>query len=67
MTRANIEQTDFEVDVAVIGGGAAGLNAALTLGRARRSVVVIDSGTPRNALADGVHMFLTRDGISRPN
>jgi len=56
-------QSEF-FDVAVIGGGAAGLTGAVTLGRARRSVVVIDSGDPRNAPAEGVHMFLTRDGIS---
>jgi thioredoxin reductase len=53
----------LSVDVAVIGGGAAGLNAAVTLGRARRTVVVVDSGQPRNAPADAVHMFLTRDGM----
>ena len=63
MTTASINQSSTDVDVVVIGGGAAGLNAAVTLGRARRSVVVIDSGAPRNAPADGVHMFLTRDGI----
>lgn len=51
-------------DVAVIGGGAAGLSAAVVLGRARRSVLVIDAGSPRNAPADGVHSYLTRDGIS---
>lgn len=51
-------------DVAVIGGGAAGLSAALMLARSRRSVVVIDAGMPRNAPAAGVHGFLTRDGIS---
>jgi thioredoxin reductase len=50
-------------DVVVIGGGAAGLNGALMLGRSRRSVLVIDSGAPRNAPAAGVHGFLTRDGI----
>ena len=50
-------------DVAVIGGGAAGLSAAVVLGRARRSVIVIDAGAPRNAPADGVHSFLTRDGM----
>jgi len=49
-------------DVAVIGGGAAGLSAAVALGRARRSVIVLDDGTPRNAPASGVHNFLTRDG-----
>ncbi|MEO6090679.1 MAG: NAD(P)/FAD-dependent oxidoreductase [Umezawaea sp.] len=52
------------VDVVVIGGGAAGLSAAVTLGRARREVVVVDAGSPRNAPAEGVHGFLTRDGIS---
>jgi thioredoxin reductase/SAM-dependent methyltransferase len=51
-------------EVAVLGGGAAGLSAAVVLGRARRSVVVIDAGSPRNAPAEGVHGFLTRDGIS---
>ncbi|SIS21588.1 Thioredoxin reductase [Williamsia sterculiae] len=51
------------MDVVVIGGGAAGLSAAITLGRSLRSVVVIDAGSPRNAPADGVHNFLTRDGM----
>ncbi|MBP2704129.1 NAD(P)/FAD-dependent oxidoreductase [Microbispora sp. RL4-1S] len=50
------------VDAVVIGGGAAGLNGALMLARSRRSVVVIDSGDPRNAPADGVHGLLGLDG-----
>lgn len=50
-------------DVVVIGGGAAGLSGALMLARARRSVVVIDAGAPRNAPAPGVHGLLARDGI----
>jgi thioredoxin reductase len=50
-------------DVVVIGGGAAGVNGALMLARSRRSVMVIDSGSPRNAPAAGVHGFLSRDGI----
>lgn len=50
------------VDVVVIGGGAAGLNGALTLARSRRSVVVIDSGTPRNAPAEAMHGFIVLDG-----
>ena len=50
------------VDVAVVGGGLAGLGAALTLGRARRSVLVIDAGHPRNAPAAHMHGYLTRDG-----
>lgn len=52
------------LDVLVIGGGAAGLSAALTLARARRDVLVVDAGEPRNAPAQGVHGFLTRDGIA---
>ncbi len=50
-------------EVVVIGGGAAGLSGALTLGRARRSVLVIDSGQPRNAPAHGVHTYLGREGV----
>jgi thioredoxin reductase len=48
-------------DVAIVGGGAAGLSAALVLGRARRRVVVIDAGSPRNAPAEHMHGFLSRD------
>lgn len=51
-------------DVIIIGGGAAGLSAALQLGRSRRAVTVIDAGHPRNETAAGVHGFLTRDGVS---
>jgi thioredoxin reductase len=54
----------WDADVVVVGGGAAGLAAAVALGRSRRSVVVVDAGSPRNAPADGVHNFLTRDGLS---
>jgi thioredoxin reductase len=50
-------------DVAIIGGGAAGLSAALVLARARRGVVVVDAGTPRNAPASHMHGFLSRDGV----
>ncbi|MGP3922714.1 NAD(P)/FAD-dependent oxidoreductase [Streptomyces sp. 8N616] len=53
-----------DLDVVVVGGGAAGLSAALTLARARRSVLVVDSGEPRNAPASGVHGFLSRDGLA---
>lgn len=49
-------------DVAVVGGSAAGLAAALQLGRQLRSVIVIDSGEPRNAVAAHMHSFLGRDG-----
>ena len=59
--------TDLEIfgyDVVVVGGGAAGLSAALVLGRARRRVVVIDAGEPRNAPAAHMQGFLSRDGMS---
>jgi thioredoxin reductase len=52
-----------EYDVAVIGGGAAGLSAALVLSRARRNVLVIDAGEPRNAPASHMHGYLSRDGF----
>jgi thioredoxin reductase len=55
---------DHSFDVIVIGGGAAGLSGALTLARARRSVLVLDTGEPRNAPAAGVHGFLSRDGVA---
>jgi thioredoxin reductase len=51
-------------DVVVVGGGAAGLSAALVLGRARRRVAVVDAGSPRNAPAAHMHGFLSRDGMS---
>jgi thioredoxin reductase len=54
--------TNETFDAIVIGGGAAGLNGALMLARSRRSVLVIDSGTPRNAPAEGVHGLLGHDG-----
>lgn len=51
-----------EFEVAVIGGSAAGLAAALQVARQRRSVVVIDDGTPRNAAAAHLHGYLGFDG-----
>lgn len=51
------------LDVIVIGGGPAGLNAALVLGRCRRNVMLFDDGKPRNAASHAVHGFLSRDGI----
>jgi len=54
----------MDVDCAIIGGGPAGLNAALVLGRARRSVLLFDDNQPRNAVTHESHGFLTRDGIA---
>jgi len=51
-------------DVAIVGGGAAGLSAALVLGRARRRVAVVDAGAPRNAPAAHMQGFLSRDGMA---
>ena len=51
------------VDCAIIGGGPAGLSAALVLGRAKRNVLVFDDNQPRNAVTQESHGFLTRDGV----
>ncbi|MFD0695674.1 NAD(P)/FAD-dependent oxidoreductase [Paenibacillus sp. GCM10027628] len=51
------------IDCAIIGGGPAGLNAALVLGRARRQVVLFDDNKPRNAVTQESHGFITRDGV----
>ncbi len=50
-------------DCAIIGGGPAGLNAALVLGRARRNVILFDNNKPRNSVTQESHGFITRDGI----
>lgn len=57
------EELRDEYDVVVVGGGAAGLNGALMLARARRAVLVVDAGEPRNAPAEGVHGLLGHDGV----
>jgi thioredoxin reductase len=54
---------DYEWDCIVVGGGPAGLSAALTLGRARRRVLVLDSGAPRNYAAREMHGVLGHDGL----
>ncbi|MFF0499191.1 NAD(P)/FAD-dependent oxidoreductase [Nocardia aobensis] len=57
------DELNSNYDVVIVGGGAAGLNGALMLARARRSVAVVDAGAPRNAPADGVHGLLGREGM----
>ncbi|WP_405965916.1 NAD(P)/FAD-dependent oxidoreductase [Streptomyces sp. NBC_00723] len=57
------EKTE-EYEVIVVGGGAAGLSAALVLGRARRRTLVVDAGEPRNAPAAHMQGYLSRDGMS---
>lgn len=51
-------------DCTVIGGGPAGLNATLVLGRARRNVILVDSNEARNKVTSASHGFVTRDGIT---
>ncbi len=55
--------TNTSYDVAVVGGGPAGLSAAVALARSLRSVVVLDAGEPRNAPAAGAHNLLGREGV----
>jgi thioredoxin reductase len=61
--RLDVTMTWMGHDVVVVGGGAAGLSAALVLGRARRRVAVVDAGAPRNAPAAHMQGFLSRDGM----
>jgi flavin-dependent dehydrogenase len=59
----SIQKAVAEYDVVVVGGGVAGLSAAMMLGRSRRRVVVVDAGEPRNAPSAHLHGFLSRDGM----
>ncbi|HEY9361994.1 MAG TPA: NAD(P)/FAD-dependent oxidoreductase [Chitinophagaceae bacterium] len=51
-------------DVAIVGGGPAGLNAAVVLGRCQRKIILFDTGKPRNVRSKGIHNYLTRDHIA---
>jgi thioredoxin reductase len=58
-----LSRIDTLFDCAIIGGGPAGLNAALILGRSRRNVILLDNNNPRNAVTQESHGFITQDGI----
>lgn len=55
--------SELTTDVVIVGGGPAGLGAALALGRAVKQVMLCDGGTRRNAAAEHMHGFVTRDGV----
>src|SRR4051794_12040361 len=59
----NREATSPTWDCVIVGAGPAGLNAALVLGRARRRVLVLDSGEPRNCATHEMHGVLGHDGL----
>ncbi len=63
MNNHDTRTAERHCDVCVVGGSAAGLAAALQLGRQRRSVIVVDAGEPRNGPAAHVHGYLTREGL----
>ncbi|PNY82532.1 NAD(P)/FAD-dependent oxidoreductase [Deinococcus koreensis] len=64
MTRPDqVGPDQAEFDVIIVGAGPGGLSAALTLGRSRRRVLLLDGGPPRNAPVGAAHGLLTRDGI----
>ena len=64
MSSHDIRTVERRCDVCVVGGSAAGLAAALQLGRQRRSVIVVDAGEPRNAPAAHMHGYLGREGLA---
>src|SRR2546427_12123001 len=59
-----LHSSEAMFDVVVVGGGPAGLSAALMLGRCRRRVLVCDLGQPRNRRSQALHGYLTRDGVA---
>ena len=64
MTNERKHQSEQEIDIAIIGGGPAGLQAALVLSRTRKKIIVFDTPEPpRNTASHGVHNFLGLDGL----
>lgn len=66
MSEHEHQPVERHCDVVVVGGSAAGLASALQLGRQRRSVIIVDSGEPRNAPAAHMHSYLGHEGMSPP-
>ena len=64
VTTETVELSVLSKDVVIVGGGIAGLTAAMMLGRSRRQVTVIDGGEPRNAPSEHLHGFPSRDGAT---
>jgi len=64
MSHHVIPTVERHCDVCIVGGSAAGLAAALQLGRQRRSVIVVDSGEPRNRPSAHMHGYLAREGFA---
>jgi thioredoxin reductase len=64
--KSHLEQE--QIDIAIVGGGPAGLQAALVLSRTRKKIIVFDDPeSPRNAASHGIHNFLGLDGLTNKN
>jgi thioredoxin reductase len=63
----NRKATSPTWDCIIVGAGPAGLNAALVLGRARRRVLILDAGAPRNNATHEMHGVLGHDGLDPPS
>ncbi|MGW0927459.1 NAD(P)/FAD-dependent oxidoreductase [Streptomyces sp. NPDC002644] len=64
MTTTEAHDTPATADVLIVGGGPAGLSAAVALSRSLREVIVVDAGHPRNAPAAGAHNVLGQEGVA---